>query len=483
MRRACEVCQPFSEGTRIGKLKVPRKVPPHAFHTWQCDHLGPVKASYTGKTHILVITCEFSKFVYVKAVENPDAIQAAEIFVNDIIPYCGIPRVLHSDRGPAFTSKIFTKMCEMMGISKTFAPPSHHQSMGQVERSVRTVRELMSPLMKEYGQDWEQILPGVAMVINTCPHTVTKLSPFTIVYGRLPYHPDEGLLEDINVEETNPEAQIYLERLKKNLGVISREVRRRIAQYQMKIYGSKRVSVSNIPYLQVGEQVWVKDQNAIVKGEDKYIGPLTIVEHKGDTIVRLQWPDTGVDYVPRDVHIEHLKPIVGRPLREVMEKPSEMSRPVDALDEEAIDAEMANEEETEDVTKNVVQRAEENEPAGVQAEENEPADESPEVGLEVEKTEGLRRTKRRRKAPDYFGMDKNPQQTDDESDTQEDDDNQEYRVKKILAKRRGPRNRWEYKVQFSGYSPREAIWLSGSCLNKKALRAAEFAPEVDKRDQ
>ncbi len=490
VRKSCEVCQPFSEGTRIGKLQVPREVPPHPFHTWQCDHLGPVKTSYTGKTHILVITCEFSKFVYVKAVENPDAIQAAEIFVNDIIPYCGIPRVLHSDRGPAFTSKIFMKMCEMMGISKTFAPPGHHQSMGQVERSVRTVRELMNPLMKEYGQDWEQILPGVAMVINTCPHTVTKLSPFTIVYGRLPYHPDEGLLEDINVEETNPEAQIYLERLKKNLKVISREVQKRIAQYHLKIYGSEKVSVSKIPYLQIGEQVWVKDQNAIVKGEDKYIGPLKIVEHKGDTIVKLQWPDTGVDYVPRDVHIEHLKPIVGQPLREVLERPSEIRDPVDALDGEAIDVRMANEEEVMDVTENVEiaeeneparGEAEENEPARREAEENEPACESPRATVDVPRaTEGLRRSKRRRKSPEYLGVDVNPQEPDDESDTQDDDD-QEYRVKRILAKRRGPQNRWEYKVQFSGYSPREAIWLSGSCLNKKALRAADIAPEVDKR--
>ncbi len=468
VRKACEMCQPFREGTRTGQMKVPRAVPPHSFHTLQCDHLGPIKTSYTGKTHILVITCEFSKFVYVKAVENPDAIQTAEVLVNDIIPYFGVPRVIHSDRGPAFTAKIITKMCEMLDVKQTYAPPGHHQSMGQVERSVRTVRELMDPLMREYGQDWEQILPGVAMVINTCPHTVTKLSPFTIVYGRLPYHPDEGLLEDVNVEENNPEAQIYLERLKKILKVISQAVQKRISQYHMKVYGPDRVSVSKIPYLQVGEQVWVRDHSAIVKGEDKYIGPLKIVEHKGDTIVRLQWPDTGKDYVPRDVHIEHLKPMIGRPLREVIEKPEEIEMPVDALDEEATSVEMVDEDETEDVAKDVDQETD---------------NRIPEDKPEVETTTEVRgRPKRQRKAPDYYGVGKEPQDTD-ESDAQEDEDTQEYRVKRILAKRRGPRNRWEYKVQFTGYSPKEAIWLSGSCLNKKALIAADLAPEVDKREK
>ncbi len=93
--------------------------------------------------------------------------------------------------------------------------------------------------------------------------------------------------------------------------------------------------MSKIPYLQVGEPVWVRDQSAIVKSEDKYIGPLQIVEHKGDTLVRLQWPGTGKDYVPKDVHIEHLKPMVGRPLQEVIEGPREFGATVDALSESA----------------------------------------------------------------------------------------------------------------------------------------------------
>ncbi len=475
VRKACEVCQPHKLGTKIGRLQAPRAIPPHAFHTLQCDHLGPIKTSYTGKTHILVITCEFSKFVYVKAVENPDAIQTAEVLFNDIIPYFGVPRVIHSDRGPAFTAKIFTKMCEMLRVAKTFAPPSHHQSMGQVERNVRTVRELMNPLMREYGQDWEQILPGVAMVINTCPHTVTRMSPFTIVFGRLPYHPDEGLLEGINVEETNPEAQIYLERLKKNLRIISQEVRKRISQYQQKIYGPERVSVSKIPYLQVGDQVWVKDQSAIVKGEDKYIGPLRIVEHKGDTIVRLQWPDTGDDYVPRDVHIEHLKPMVGRPLQDIMEKPPDKWEDVD-IQSEAVggeaEEEIMMEEEVEDVTENAMTADKEASMKKTQTPEGQP---------KVQETMEVRRlSKRQRKAPDYYGMEQKPQESED-SETEDEEDTQEYRVKRILAKRRAPNGRWEYKVQFTGYSPKEAMWLSGSCLNKKALKAAENAPEVGKR--
>ena len=57
-----------------------------------------------------MIVDEFSKFVILKPVANvPDAIQAAEIMVTDVFPYFDIPSYVHSDKGPAFTSNIWTK--------------------------------------------------------------------------------------------------------------------------------------------------------------------------------------------------------------------------------------------------------------------------------------------------------------------------------------------------------------------------------------
>ena len=54
----------------------------------------------------------------------------------------------------------------MLDIGQEYAPRYHHQRTGLVEREARTVRELILPLIQEYGQDWEQVLCSVAMVIN-----------------------------------------------------------------------------------------------------------------------------------------------------------------------------------------------------------------------------------------------------------------------------------------------------------------------------
>ena len=134
------------------------------------------------------------------------------------------------------------------------------------------------------------------MVINTCPHYTTKVSPCIVVHGWLPYHPEEELIEAMNIDEHNSEASMYLQRLKKTLLIVSRQIMERIEAYQQKIYGDTRVTVKDIPYFHIGEQVWARDHSAIIK-EEKYVGPLEIVEHVRAHIVRFKWPKTGAMYI------------------------------------------------------------------------------------------------------------------------------------------------------------------------------------------
>ena len=48
------------------------------------------------------------------------------------------------------------------------------------------------------------------------------------------------------------------------------------------------------------------------KGGNKYKGPMEIVEHLSDNIVKLRNVKTGQLYVPNEVHIADLKPKFGR---------------------------------------------------------------------------------------------------------------------------------------------------------------------------
>ncbi len=95
------------------------------------------------------------------------------------------------------------------------------------------------------------------------------------------------------------------------------------------------------------------------------------------------------------------------------------------------------------------------------------------------------RPQEQRKPPKYYGVDPEAQPDEEvQSDTEsEKEDTQECRIEKILSTRQGPKVKWEFKVQFMGYPPLEAIWLPGEYLNKKALIAAKRAPILAQRQE
>ena len=50
---------------------------------------------------------------------------------------------LVSDNGPYFRSHEFDKFIKMYGITHVTISPHHHQSNGQVERCIRTIKGLL----------------------------------------------------------------------------------------------------------------------------------------------------------------------------------------------------------------------------------------------------------------------------------------------------------------------------------------------------
>ena len=475
-RKSCMFCQRLRQTVRGPKTQRPRPIPPHAFHSLTCDFLGPLQASYTGRQYILCIADEFSKFVILKAVENPDAIQTAEILCNDIIPIFGIPRQLHTDQGPAFTANLIKKLCQVLNISQTFAPTGHHQSIGQAERVVQTVREMSGPLIRELDEDWEEILPSVMSVINSCPNSVTKLAPFLCVFGRLPYHPDEQLISDFSTEDNNPETSVYLERLQYKLQVIVALLKERITGHQEQVYG-KMVDPQKDPYLQPGCEVLARVGKVKRKGDDKFQGPLTIIEYVGHNMVRLQWSDTQEEYVPVVVHVDDIKPCFGKTIHTVAPK-----SPPDAQDGEQKEKVHPSDgrERDKHVAMGTTERVLEKEHKR-QVEKVHPSDgRERDKPVEMVTSGRALRDRSTLKAPEFYG-----EPLSQLSDKQYEEltgydpwlrQNQFHRVKRVLGRRRNNQGEWLYKVQFLGYSPSESVWLPIENLNVEARQYALKAP-------
>jgi hypothetical protein len=71
----------------------------------------------------------------------------------------------------------------MLGIKLLFSSSSHPQTNGQTEVVNRSLGNLLRVLIKKNTKSWEECIPHAEFAYNRAQHSLTKRSPFEIVYG------------------------------------------------------------------------------------------------------------------------------------------------------------------------------------------------------------------------------------------------------------------------------------------------------------
>ncbi|GFU10957.1 retrovirus-related Pol polyprotein from transposon opus [Trichonephila clavipes] len=76
--------------------------------------------------------------------------------------------------------------------------------MGAVERWNRTLKDMLSKNVQEHGSDWDLHLPLLLFAYREIPHSTTGMSPFQLVYGRLPSGPISLLKGSVGRRKKHP---------------------------------------------------------------------------------------------------------------------------------------------------------------------------------------------------------------------------------------------------------------------------------------
>ena len=95
-----------------------------------------------------------------------------------------------------FESELIRETCELYGVSKTRTSPYHPQGNGQTERFNHTLCSLIKSLSQTERRKWPDALPHLVMIYNTTPHSVTGISPYTLMFGRKPVLPVDQLISN-----------------------------------------------------------------------------------------------------------------------------------------------------------------------------------------------------------------------------------------------------------------------------------------------
>jgi len=116
-----------------------------------------------------------------------DAATSEKIFKklnSTIFDIHGLPLSIVLDQDSRFTSKFWSQMMKSLGIQVWMATQYHHQTNGQVERRIRTLKQLIRNFVNPRQNNWSGALPAIAAAINGSPHESLGISPYHALYGR-----------------------------------------------------------------------------------------------------------------------------------------------------------------------------------------------------------------------------------------------------------------------------------------------------------
>ena len=89
---------------------------------------------------ILVIVDRLTKMVHYEPVKvTINAPGLAEVILDVVVWYHGLPNSIVSDRGSLFTSKFWSSLCYFFGIKRRLSTAFHPQTDGQTKRQNSTI--------------------------------------------------------------------------------------------------------------------------------------------------------------------------------------------------------------------------------------------------------------------------------------------------------------------------------------------------------
>ncbi|KAL0195404.1 hypothetical protein M9458_008976, partial [Cirrhinus mrigala] len=256
-----------------------------------------------GHTTVLSVVDRFSKGCrFIPLPKLPTAMETAEALCNAVFRYYGLPEDIVSDRGPQFTSRLWSNFLRLLGVNVSLTSGYHPEANGQVERLNQELTRFLRSYCHDHQEDWSRYLLWAEYAQNSIRKASTNLTPFQCVLGfQPPLFPWSGEPSDLPAvnswfrrsEQTWNRAHVHLQRA----------VRRTQAQADRR----RRPN----PTYEPGQWVWLSTRDLRLhlpckKLSPRYVGPFKIVRQITPVSFRLALPP---EYrISPTFHVSLLKP-------------------------------------------------------------------------------------------------------------------------------------------------------------------------------
>ena len=251
--------------------------------------------------NVLVLQDHFSKYIVAYVVKNQTAHTTTKTLRNGYFGLFGAPAYLISDQEKAFTGHIITHLCDLYGVQKLRTSPYHAQTNGQVECMNQTIIRMIGKLEEDKKACWSEHLLELLLAYNATRSTVTRYSPYYLLFGRRLRIPVNYLFPTLRDSPHQTKMEVSVVAMQKRLKeafAVARHLTSEEAAKQHHYYDHKAGAVA----LQPGDVVMVRT--------DGFVGKRKVKDwwEDGGFIVESQLEDWPIYKVKRPTSDDRRKP-------------------------------------------------------------------------------------------------------------------------------------------------------------------------------
>ena len=274
MVQSCPDCQAVHKSVAIKPPMKPNPVTQPRFSELQLDIVGPMPVS-EGHRYLFTIYDRTTRWISAVPMIEASATSCVNAFIRGWIQNFGLPKSLHSDNGTSFTSNLWKNFQSSFGLVVSYSPHYRPQAAGGVERQHKEIKSALKTALHRigdtHGSRWMEVLPWTLLGRHTTFQPDINAAPSDLVFGGSLRIPGDLL--------TNAESVPIPELLDK--------IRRNVAKAPVTPVHHQTTPVRLPANLDSTTHVYVLDGKPSPLGPT-YQGPFEIVEHLGDSCLKLR---------------------------------------------------------------------------------------------------------------------------------------------------------------------------------------------------
>ncbi|GJV04255.1 putative reverse transcriptase domain-containing protein [Tanacetum coccineum] len=166
-------------------LLVQPEIPQWKWENITLDFVTKLPKTATGQDMIWVIVDRLTKSAYFLPMKETDSMEKlTRQYLKEVVSRHRVPVSIISDQDNRFTSYFWQSLQKALGTRLDMSTSYHLQTVGQSERTIQILEDMLRACMIDIEKGWDRHLPLVEFSYNNSYHTSIKAVPFKALYGR-----------------------------------------------------------------------------------------------------------------------------------------------------------------------------------------------------------------------------------------------------------------------------------------------------------